>query len=279
MTNLKSMVEKSRDLGPLPASVLRLASVIADPQSDIVDIVEAIRFDQALTASILREANSAGSASRRVITSIKDAAIRIGSARILSHCMASVLRSKLTTPLPGYGYGEQDLWRHSVASAIAAEELSYRAPTSGRGMEFTAALLHDIGKLIIGRTAPEDAMRQVWEGVGKSNLTCEQAETAVFGFSHAAVGAEVIMTWGLPADIEAAVRYHHACPSPSQPCTDIVMVSNIIAHTMGEGLGHEGMSLAVDEEVSGRMGIKREEFERICARTADNFGRTLTLYV
>jgi HD-like signal output (HDOD) protein len=257
MTNLKSMVEKSRDLGPLPASVLRLASVIADPQSDIVDIVEAIRFDQALTASILREANSAGSASRRVITSIKDAAIRIGSARILSHCMASVLRSRLTTPLPGYGYGEQDLWRHSVASAIAAEELSYRAPTSGRGMEFTA----------------------VWEGVGKSNLTCEQAETAVFGFSHAAVGAEVIMTWGLPADIEAAVRYHHACPSPSQPCTDIVMVSNIIAHTMGEGLGHEGMSLTVDEEVSGRMGIKREEFERICARTADNFGRTLTLYV
>jgi putative nucleotidyltransferase with HDIG domain len=227
---------------------------------------------------VLREANSVGSASRRVISTIKDAAIRIGGARVLSHCLASVLRSKLAAPLPGYGYGEHELWRHSVAAAIAAEELGLCASMSARGMEFTASLLHDIGKLVIGRSAPEDAMRSLWDGVIKNNLTCEQAEVAVFGFSHAAVGAEIIKAWGLPDEIEEAVRSHHACPLPAKPCADIVVIANIIAHTMGEGLGHEGMSLSVDETVSQRIGFKREEFERICARTAEKFSRTIALY-
>jgi putative nucleotidyltransferase with HDIG domain len=278
MMQLNKMIEESHDLAPLPASVTRLAAVVADPGADIADIVEAIRFDQALTASVLREANSASSASRRVITSIKDAAIRIGGARILSHCIAGALRLKLAEPLPEYGYAERDLWRHSVATAIAAEELGQLIRLDARGMEFTASLLHDIGKLVIGRTAPPEAMRSVWEGVTKNDMTCEGAETEVFGFSHAAVGAEIVKTWGLPEGIGEAVRNHHAGDSPADPCTDTVVISNIVAHAMGEGLGHEGMSLSVDEGVSQRIGIKREDFERICARTAVNFSRTLALY-
>ena len=121
-------------------------------------------------------------------------------------------------------------------------------------------------------------MRSVWESVDKSNSTCERAETAVFGFSHATVGAEIIKTWGLPEGIERAVRDHHARPFPPDPCTDIVVVSNVVAHAMGEGLGYEGMSLSVDETVSQRIGIKRGDFEKICARTAGNFTRTLALY-
>jgi putative nucleotidyltransferase with HDIG domain len=278
MMHLNKIIEANHDLAPLPASMTRLAAVVANPGSDIGDVVEAIRFDQALTASVLREANSVSSAARRVITSIKDAAIRIGGARILSHCIAGALRSKLAEPLPEYGYAERDLWRHSVAAAIAAEELGQLVPTSSRGMEFTAALLHDIGKLIIGRTAPPEAMRSVWEGVSKKDLTCERAETEIFGFSHAAVGAEIIKMWGLPEGMVEAVRNHHGSDSPPDPCTDIVAISNIVAHAMGEGLGHEGMSLSVDEGVTRRIGIKREDFERICARTAASFSRTLSLY-
>ncbi len=272
------MVEHSGDLAALPASVTRLAAVIADPHSVIGDVVEAIRFDQALTAAVLREANSAASASRRVISSVKDAAVRIGGARILSHCIAGALRTKLGEALTSYGYGEMELWRHSVAAAVAAEELGLIVKTSGRGLEFTAALLHDIGKLVMGRKAPADAMLAVWEAVKKNNVTCERAETAVIGFSHAVLGAEIVKTWGLPEDIERAVRNHHASDAGPDACTDMVIVSNLAAHAMGEGLGHEGMSLSIDGAVSQRMGIRREDFERICARAAGSFSRTLTLY-
>jgi putative nucleotidyltransferase with HDIG domain len=278
MIELSSMVEKSRDLAALPASVTRLATVIANPQSVIGDVVEAIRFDQALTAAVLREANSVASASRREITSVKDAAVRIGGARILSHCIAGTLRTKLADELASYGYGENELWRHSVAAAVAAEELGLIVKTSGRGLEFTAALLHDIGKLVMGRTAPAEAMQAVWDAVKKNNITCERAETAMFGFSHAVLGAEIVKTWGLPDDIERAVRNHHATDAVPDSCTDVVVVSNLAAHAMGEGLGYEGMSLSIDGALSQRMGIRREDFERLCARAAGSFARTLELY-
>ena len=278
MIQLSQMVEKSRDLAALPASVTRLAAVIANPFSVIDEVVEAIRFDQALTASVLREANSASSGSRRVISTVKDAAIRIGGARILSHCIAGALKTTLAEALPSYGYKEQDLWRHSVATAVAAEELGLLVKTSGCGLEFTAALLHDIGKLVMGRIAPTEAMRSVWENVIINNLTCEQAEFSVFGFSHAILGAEIVKAWELPNSIENAVRNHHTFTPSSDLCTDVVIISNLVAHAMGEGLGHEGMSLSIDEAISQRLNIHREDFERICARAAGSFSRTLALY-
>jgi putative nucleotidyltransferase with HDIG domain len=278
MMQLSQMVEKSCDLAALPASVSRLAAVIANPQSVIGDVVEAIRFDQALTAAVLREANSAASAARREITSVKDAAVRLGGARILSHCIAGALRGKLAEALPVYGYGEQELWRHSVAAAVAAEEMGLLVKTSGKGLEFTAALLHDIGKLVMGRLAPAEAMLAVWDGVKQHNRTCEDSETTVFGFSHAVLGAEIVKTWELPQTIETAIRHHHATGTQTDPCTDVVIVSNLVAHAMGEGLGYEGMSLAIDGAVSQRLNIRREDFERLCARAAGSFSRTLMLY-
>jgi putative nucleotidyltransferase with HDIG domain len=279
MIELSKMVEKSLALTALPASAARLATVIADPKCTIGDVVETIRFDQAITASILREANSVASASRRVITNVKDAAIRIGGARILSHCIAGALRTDLSRALPGYGYNEHDLWRHSVAAAVAAEELGAIAKTADRGLEFTAALLHDIGKLIMGRMAPAEDMLLVWENVTKKDLTCERAETEIFGFSHAILGAEIIKVLGLPKAIETAVRNHHAPIPPFDTCTDTVVVSNIVAHVMGEGLGYEGMCLSVDDALYRRIGIGREDFERVCACAAGSFSKTLTLYI
>jgi putative nucleotidyltransferase with HDIG domain len=278
MIQLAQMVEKSRDLAALPASAARLAAVIADPNCEIGDVVEAIRFDQAITASVLREANSVASASRRVITNVKDAAIRIGGARILSHCIANALRTDLSQALPGYGYNENDLWRHSVAAAVAAEELGIIAKTTGRGLEFTAALLHDIGKLVMGRLAPAEAMHMVWENVTKKDLTCECAETLIFGFSHAILGAEIVKAWDLPEPIETAVRNHHAPIAPFDTYTDTVVISNIVAHAMGEGLGYEGMCLSVDDALCTRIDIGREDFERVCARAAVSFSKTLALY-
>jgi putative nucleotidyltransferase with HDIG domain len=280
MISISELVEKSRELPVLPASVTRLAAVIADPQSTIDEIVEAIRFDQSLTGAVLREANSAISASRRTIVNLKDAVIRIGGARILSRSISKTLKIKLAAGLPGYGYGEQELWRHGVAAAVAAEELCAFVNVQAQGLVFTAALLHDIGKLIMENAAPPEAMRSVWEGVSRRNKTCEESEQAVFGFSHAVIGGEIIKAWNLPEAIEKAVRRHHsseACSEPDQ-CTDMVMVSNIIAHAMGEGLGYEGMSVSIDDDVTQRIGIRREDFERICSRAAGSFSRTLELY-
>jgi hypothetical protein len=238
-----SLVSRIETLAPLPACASRLAAVVDDPESGIDDVVEAIRFDQALTATVLREANATSSASRRVISSVKGAVVRLGGARVLSRCLAGAIKAQLVEALPGYGYDERELWRHSVAAAVAAEEL---------GVAFTASLLHDIGKLVLGRQAEPETMQAVWNCVEKDACTADQAETIVLGFSHAALGADF--------------------------CGDTVIVANIIAHCIGAGLGYEGMSIAAPEMISGRLGLSKENFERVCANTLGRLRQVLELY-
>ncbi|MDD5675094.1 MAG: HDOD domain-containing protein [Chitinivibrionales bacterium] len=278
MITLNDMMSNVQTLPALPAAASRLAAVIADPTSGIEEIVEVVRFDQALTAAVLREANGISSGSRRIISTVKDAVIRLGGARILSRSLAGALQARLAEALPGYGYGERELWRHSVAAAVAAEELGAYVNNADKGMAFTAALLHDIGKLILGRRAGPAVMQAIWECVEKNGFTCVQAENETLGFSHAVLGAEIIKAWQLPEIIENAVRDHHAVGGIADACTDTVAAANIIAHCIGTGLGYEGMSIAVDDALSERLDLCKEDFERVCAGAMGRFTQVLALY-
>ena len=120
MKPITEIVTQAEKLKPLPNTVVKLAQVIADEHSTIDDVTEIIRYDQALTADILKIANSAFSASNRSIDNIRDAVIRLGSARILEMVVSKKVKFIMKRGLDQYGYSENDLWRHSVASALAA---------------------------------------------------------------------------------------------------------------------------------------------------------------
>ena len=238
-------------LEPIPRTAVKLAALIADSASTMDQITEVIRYDPALTADILKLANSAFSGSQRRIVEPKDAVVRLGGARILERLLGKEVRSSMQSPLDAYGYGEDELWRHSVAAAAAAEMLSTVTTARIGAVSFTAALLHDIGKLIISRIAPAEAMEEVRSLVSRQSapLTGEMAENKVLGFSHADIGARVASAWQLPDSIVAAIRDHHDAAASVDPVTDSVKIANLAARSIGEGLGREGMSLAIDNEL------------------------------
>jgi putative nucleotidyltransferase with HDIG domain len=256
-------------LPPLPPTALRLSRALASKNYNVDECADIIKYDEALTLDVLRYANSAFSGPTRPITVIKDAVIRLGGGRILSELLAKHLQKSLSGSLEAYGYGERDLWRHSVAAASAAEVLAGLAPEPLSGLVFTAALLHDIGKLILARSVPREIMASVWEKVTREHVSCEQAEGAVLGFSHAQAGAALVTAWEMPESIVRGVRCHHGTEGLDfDPLTDCVMAANIVARSIGEGIGHEGMSTGLDERVAKRMGLTKDIFERVCAQTA-----------
>lgn len=267
-------------LAPLPPTASRLAGVVADPKSAIDDVVEVLRFDQAITLDILRYANSAMSGSSRSITTLRDAVIRLGGARILEQIVGRHIKGAMNNALPGYGYDENDLWRHSVAAAVAAEVICAQSNKRGAGASFTAALLHDIGKLILGRLAPPDDMANVWKLLLTPELcqSCEQAERQVLGYSHAQIGAHVAELWQLPEPIVNAIRDHHGVFTHEDQITDTVKIANITARTIGQGIGNEGMQLAVDSLLAERNNISREMFEKICVESATRLGSVLKMF-
>jgi putative nucleotidyltransferase with HDIG domain len=280
MITLQEIMKSVGELTPLPPTAPRLAQVISDANSTVDDVASVLQYDQALTLDILKYANSAISASSRTIATVKDAVVRLGGARVLERVVAHHVKGVMQEPLSSYGYSEKDLWRHSVAAAVAAEQLGTLTKSKSAGLSFTAALLHDIGKLILCRCAPEQDMRGIFRLVFDDplKLTCEQAEKRALGFSHADVGAEVASSWQLPTDIVEAVRNHHSPGAAGEPVTDAVRVANIVARTIGEGIGNEGMSLAVDSGLAQRVGLSRDQFETVCAHSCRRLETVLSMF-
>jgi putative nucleotidyltransferase with HDIG domain len=269
MISIQELTGRVRELSPLPPAATKLSRVLSSPMFSVEACVDSIRYDQALTLETLKFANAASEGVNREITSIREAVVRLGGGRILKEILARHLKKTLNEPLAAYGYGELELWRHSVAAASAAEALGAHIPSGAGGLSFTAALLHDVGKLILARTAPRREMEAIWKKVSVENCTCEQAEKTVLGFSHAEVGAEILTAWNMPESIVSAVRNHHAeTAAVLDPMTDVVMVANLVARSIGEGVGYEGLSVGIDAAVGRRMGLTKEIFEGVCASTA-----------
>jgi len=184
MIEAAALVKAAHGLDPLPATVARLASLVVRPDWSLNEAAHLVEFDPALTGRLLRLANSAAMAGLSPVNTARDAIMRVGIGPALAFAAASGLRKQLKRALPEYGLTEGQLWRHSVASALAVEPIARRARTPVPPECFTAALLHDIGKIVLARFLSPDELKWLAEArdLGGSSL---QAEMEVLGVNHA----------------------------------------------------------------------------------------------
>ncbi|MDQ1385811.1 MAG: hypothetical protein QOG65_3190, partial [Actinomycetota bacterium] len=127
--------------------------VAACESPDLAQIVDIVRYDQALTAALLRSANSSWSAARTEIATVRDAVVRLGAGPVLALALGVNVRGRMETAIPAYELAEGELWSHSVLAMLAAETLRSHVGMSHGGHKLpaetpTAALLHDVGKLV-----------------------------------------------------------------------------------------------------------------------------------
>ena len=139
--------------------------------------------------------------------------IRLGASPVLALTLGMNVRRHLGDSLPQYGLSEGELWRHSVAASLAAELLTSTAAQRPPPEAATAALLHDVGKLVMARFLDRScstscAARQ------KQGATRIDAEAEVLGIDHAELGGLIARSWALP---ESLVRGNpRARPAPDR---------------------------------------------------------------
>ena len=213
---IDELVASAEGAGALATTVGRLASLIADGQADIKQIVEVISYDQALTATLLRRANSAAEGGIVQIKTVKDAAIRLGTSALLSMAMAATVSVRMKAPVPAYGLAEGELWRRSVAASIAADVIRAKAAADVPVEASTAALLHDFGKVVISRHFGPQLFEMLATAADNEGMSVLEAERAVLGVDHAEVGGLVAQKWKLPLSIVVAILGHHVT-APAQP--------------------------------------------------------------
>ena len=206
--DLDELAQAASQLEPLPTSATRLAALVCAGAPELGQVVEIVQFDEALTASLLRSANSSWSASRSEITTVRDAVIRLGASPVLALTLGMNVRRHLGDPLPQYGLSEGELWRHSVAASLAAELLAPRAAHRPPPEAATAALLHDVGKLVMARFLDPHLLDELHELEEHGRRRRIDAEATVLGIDHAELGGLIARSWALPESLVRGIREH-----------------------------------------------------------------------
>jgi putative nucleotidyltransferase with HDIG domain len=253
-------------LDPLPITVTTLMNRMADEYVSPREIASVIEYDQAIAATLLRAANSATMGGRVRIERVGDAVNRLGLDFILNVALGSHMKA-LAAPVDMYDLSEDDFWLHGAVASLAAKEIAAAAAPAVHVPKEAAiaALMHDIGKLVLVRHTDID-LSQMWTLTETEGMTFVEAEQAILGFDHAEVGGAVAEKWCFPEEIRHAIAVHHQVPllDPT-PMTDCVMLSNIVAKTVGVGVGAEGMNMYADQGCMRRLGLGFNTFGKICS--------------
>lgn len=271
-------------LPTLPASYHKIVRLAQNESSSAADFELAMKPDPALTANVLRLANSAFFGVPRSISSIRHAVAMLGVRRVVQAALGAAVRHVVPDVLPGYGMGSGEFWRHSVAVAACSSRLAEDVLTLTRqsarrmdpclhdgGLVFTAGLLHDIGKLLVGIFLAENLEGIQAEVREKENVFLT-AEEVVLGIDHTKVGLAVAEKWHLPEAIAVAVRYHHLpeqAPAPFGRLADVVHLADCLAHGLGYGADLGELSRRIDEAAMARLGLSSRHLEAAVSGVLD----------
>jgi putative nucleotidyltransferase with HDIG domain len=124
-------------------------------------------------------------------------------------------------------------WSQSVLCAVCAKLLASEAQGSRADTAFVGGLLHDIGKLVLAIRAPEETRAALTasrkDPVNQPMYRCERE---LFGFDHADIGGELMRRWQLPANLIAAVEFHHEPERANKFAREaaLVHIANVLTH-------------------------------------------------
>lgn len=213
-----------------------LLMAMSRPGLDARQLSNQVIADPALSAQILRTVNSPFYALPQPMASVFRAVLYLGHIEIRNIVWRTCLTRSLGTVPPDTEHILEDLWRHSFASSRIAYGLAKSVGLEGPDTVATAALLHDVGKLISLIASPEHG-RRIYASFPFSRIEDLQQETEAWGVCHTRLGGEMARLWGLPDTVIDAIEHHHL-PSyrgpeavPGDPRALLaVHVSDILAH-------------------------------------------------
>jgi HD-like signal output (HDOD) protein len=241
-------------------------------------VEQVVRLDQALTLRLLLAANSAASASAVPIVTIRDAVVRVGIRTLLSIGMAVVMQKRLTQALPEYGLTEGALWRHSVAAALAAESAPVYCRTVLPPETQAAALLHDIGKLVMARFLDADVLRILAAARIEGGLSGIQIESDLLLVHHGELGGLVAQQWHLPARLITGIIHHHTPDQAGDIIADAVHLANIVAKYVGTGCWGDEQERQLNPASMTRLGLTAEALALLCEEVAGKLQKVLASY-
>ncbi|MGQ0556291.1 MAG: HDOD domain-containing protein [Nitrospiraceae bacterium] len=205
MPSANELVQSCTTVFTLPEIYLRVRDVVDNPDSTMDDLANVLKLDPAISARLLRIVNSPIYGFPKQIDTITRAVNLIGMQAVTDLVTATTVGRTFS----GMTIQFMDVpifWRKSVLCALLAGKIAKSCGIEDSERFFVKGLLRDIGHLVLYQTVPQRALSALVEA-GTLNRSLAEVEQSNIGCNFAEVGAELIRFWGMPVQIEQAVRH------------------------------------------------------------------------
>lgn len=252
--DVDSLVESSVQLGSLPTIFYQINEAVEDPECSFSEIGAIISKDSALCARLLRIVNSSFFGFASKVETITHAVTIVGMVQLRDLALATAIVNNFDG-LPKNAVNMKSFWRHSISVGLAGRVIGIYLKESNPERFYVLGLLHDLGRLLLYLTVPED-MGRVLQLNAEGGLLHE-AENKVLGWDHAEVGGALLRKWNLPAQLVEGVQYHHnpsSAPNFSVEAA-ITHVADIVAQTLELGSSGELYVPPMDSKAWDALGL------------------------
>lgn len=246
--SISRILTKIKALPTLSIVVAKVIQVVSNPLTSASDLSKIITVDQALTAKVLRLANSAFYGFPFRIKNITQAVSILGFDTIRNLAL-TVSVYKVFTGDSNSDFSHQDFWKHCVGVAICAnllaKKIKYRSPEGA----FTAGLLHDIGKNFFEQYMHKE-YTEVLKFARENNRPIYEAEKELLSIDHTVVGKMMAEKWNLPHELAAGIASHHHPESEDEEnvMAHIINVADTICKKKSIGFSGDTVQLPVSKE-------------------------------
>jgi HD-like signal output (HDOD) protein len=196
----EQIINLGSKLAPAAVTLGRLRPLLADPNTELEEIVNLIRLDPALTFHVVRLSNSVIFGTYERNDTLEGAVGRVGFMEIYRLVGLAASKQLCQRDLAMYHLTATRLWENSVATAAAAEVLALPAGTQA-GLSYATGLLRNLGMVILDACSAG----KVYPGEAEWPLVSEW-ERQTFGITSAEVTATLLQHWNFPSDVVDAIR-------------------------------------------------------------------------
>jgi len=256
-----SKAEIEQGLQRLPALSATVTQLLELTQQDDVDVDQValtVAQDPALSARLLRVANSPFFGLAGEITSINQACMTLGMNTVRNLAVAVGVGSCLNSDKDG-GDEQGKLWRQAMEKAIASQALARRCGQNSESA-FTAGMLHDLGKMVMV-TCFSDAMKKSVAYQASNHCDLADAERVFFGMDNRELGGMLASLWGLPALIRQVIAGLSGTEEAEpESMVDIVILADLISSGAVPDSPEE-LFLSLPDKVVMRLGLDSESVQ------------------
>jgi putative nucleotidyltransferase with HDIG domain len=260
MKNLREIIKGIEDLAPVPHAVNQVLAKAQNPKSAMHDVADVIVYDSVMTANMIKICNSAYFGFLREINSIHDAVVLLGLDQVIEMFLFQCAFENLNNAQEGYNLAEGQLLKQSIATAMISKTIAEMLNIKDKHMVFTAALLKDIGKLVLGRFVAT-SLNDINHLVENNHMSFIEAEKAVLGIDHAELGGLIAENWNFSEKMIYIIRHHHLQDPPARKNiqTAIVYLAGAICMRMGVCAESDGTSYDFYDEIVSLFSFEEQD--------------------